>query len=261
MLTEAGTTMGTPAYMAPEQALGKEIGPWTDLYSTGVIAYELLLGRLPFEEGNTPVAVLLQHIHEPIPTPRSINPDLDDGLASWLERMLAKDPERRPASAAEAWEELEEIVIARLGPRWRREARLVKRPDSTGAATQVTPTGFETRTPPGLSTTAQRPAPDDAIRATRDAGAATPARRRTPILIGSLLAAAAAGLALVIVPGRLDESSASQATRSTAAATTQPERHSPRQPSRSRRLRRRHPPRRRPARSWRTWRSARRSVK
>jgi protein kinase-like protein len=216
MLTAAGAAMGTPAYMAPEQALGKEIGPWTDLYSTGVIAYELLLGRLPFEEGDTPVAVLVQHIHEPIPPPRSINPDLDDGLASWLERMLAKDPEQRPASAAEAWEELEEIVIALLGPRWRREARLVKRPASNGAARPQTP-------PRAITTKPQQPAP-----------ATTPAElpgteelprrqsRRTAVVIGALVAAGAAGLALAILPGRLDESSAGQGTRSTATQPTQP---------------------------------------
>ena len=91
-LSATGTAMGTPAYMAPEQALAKDIGPWTDLYSTGVIAYELLVGRLPFDERETPMAVLVKHIQEPIPPPRSLKPELDERLARWLERMLEKDP-------------------------------------------------------------------------------------------------------------------------------------------------------------------------
>ena len=89
-LSATGTAMGTPAYMAPEQALAKDIGPWTDLYSTGVIAYELLVGRLPFDEQETPMAVLVKHIQEPIPPPRSLKPELDERLSRWLERMLEK---------------------------------------------------------------------------------------------------------------------------------------------------------------------------
>src|SRR4051812_5790833 len=75
-LTATGSTVGTPAYMAPEQARGSEIPPPTDLYSVGVIAYELLLGRLPFGTADTtPVAILLRHVNETPPTPLSINPD------------------------------------------------------------------------------------------------------------------------------------------------------------------------------------------
>src|SRR5215207_5290160 len=66
-LTVTGTTIGTPAYMAPEQALAGEIGSWTDLYSVGVMAFELFTGRTPFHAADTPMAMLLRHINEPMP--------------------------------------------------------------------------------------------------------------------------------------------------------------------------------------------------
>ena len=123
-LTATGTTVGTPTYMAPEQAMAKDIGPWTDIYSTGVMAYEMLVGQVPFADTETPMAILLRHVNEPIPSPRSVNPDLDPAIADWLEKLLAKAPEDRIRNAHDAWDELEEIVLATLGPRWRREARL-----------------------------------------------------------------------------------------------------------------------------------------
>jgi len=125
VLTTTSTAVGTPAYMAPEQAMGKDVGPWTDLYAVGVIAYELLSGRLPFEGTGVPLATVLQHLKEPVPPLGSAAPDVDPRLAAWVERMLAKDPRKRPASAVQAWDELEEIVIAILGPRWRRDSRLL----------------------------------------------------------------------------------------------------------------------------------------
>jgi serine/threonine protein kinase len=140
-LTATGTTVGTPAYMAPEQAMGRPVGPWTDLYSTGIVAYEMLVGRLPFGAGDTPLAILLRHVNEPLPSPRALNPDLDPRIAEWLERLLAKEPERRTRSAAEAWDALEDAAIAVLGPRWRREARLAPQP-SAGALAPLSPARF-----------------------------------------------------------------------------------------------------------------------
>jgi len=92
-LTATGTTVGTPAYMAPEQAMAKDIGPWTDLYSTGVMAYELLVGNVPYHETTTPMAILLRHVNDPVPRPRKVKPDLDVRLADWIESLLEKAPE------------------------------------------------------------------------------------------------------------------------------------------------------------------------
>ena len=125
-LTKTGMTVGTCTYMAPEQAMNKQIGPQTDLYALGVVAYELFLGRPPFLPTGVPMAALFQHVNDPIPAPRSIKPDLDPDIAAWLERMLAKPPEDRPLDTQAAWEELEDAAVRLLGPMWRRDARLTE---------------------------------------------------------------------------------------------------------------------------------------
>jgi hypothetical protein len=124
-LTASGTTVGTPAYMAPEQALGAAVSPRTDLYSVGVIAYELLTGRVPFDQPEAPMAIMLRHLNEDVPPLLELRPELDPELAQWVERLLAKRPEDRPPDAAEAWDELEELVIGSEGARWRRRARII----------------------------------------------------------------------------------------------------------------------------------------
>jgi hypothetical protein len=128
-LTADGTTVGTPAYMAPEQALGTGIGPWTDLYAVGVMAYELLSGDVPFPEDELPLVTLLRHANEPVPPLHEIDVSIARPLSDWAARMLAKKPEDRPAGAARAWDELEEAAIGVLGSRWRRDARLAGGPD------------------------------------------------------------------------------------------------------------------------------------
>src|SRR4051795_5744719 len=104
-LTAAGMTIGTPTYMAPEQARAERVGPSADLYSLGVIAYELLTGGVPFGAPDTPMAAILtQHTSQPVPDPLARRPDLDPELSGWVLRMLAKEPGGRPAGATQAWD-------------------------------------------------------------------------------------------------------------------------------------------------------------
>ncbi len=123
-LTATGTTIGTPAYMSPEQAMARELGPWTDLYAAGVIAYELVCGHVPFDGGNEPLAVLLQHVSDPVPPPVIVAPGVPDAVVPWILRLLEKQPSDRFQTATEAWDAFEDIVLDVLGPRWRRGARL-----------------------------------------------------------------------------------------------------------------------------------------
>jgi hypothetical protein len=167
ILTEQGTTIGTPSYMAPEQAMAQGVGPWTDLYATGVIAFELLAGRPPFDTTLAPMAILLQHVNEPPPLLSSVDPSVDPRLSEWIDGLLAKEPEERPQTAGAAWLALEEIVLDRLGSRWRRAARLLEA--APGGATPATlPLADGTRT--AGATPATSPLADG----TRTAGA-TPA--------------------------------------------------------------------------------------
>ena len=106
-LTRTGVVVGAPAYMAPEQAKGEATGPAADLYSAGIIAYELVTGTVPYS-GADPVSILWRHVHEPLPALSLRKPDVDSRLASWIEHLLEKDPSRRPG-AREALDELRAI--------------------------------------------------------------------------------------------------------------------------------------------------------
>ena len=124
LLTAMGITAGTPAYIAPEQVMGGDVGPWTDLYAIGVMAWEQMVGRLPFPDGGR-TAVLMRQVNQQIPSAIRLNPETDPDVSAWIDRLLVKDPRWRPSSPSAAWDELEEIVVGRLGPYWRRDARLI----------------------------------------------------------------------------------------------------------------------------------------
>ena len=96
-LTQAGVGIGTPEYMAPEQAQGKAVAA-SDNYSLAVIAYQLFTGQLPFK-AETPYAITIQHIMSPPPPPRQINPNIPPVVEQALLHGLAKEPAERPASA------------------------------------------------------------------------------------------------------------------------------------------------------------------
>jgi tetratricopeptide (TPR) repeat protein len=110
-LTVAGQRFGTPAYMSPEQALGKPIDERTDVYSTAVVLFEMLTGRRPFESPDD-AAVLAMHAGKPPPTlaARSAGIDLPDALEELIARGLEKDPDDRYASAGEFIVAIDECV-------------------------------------------------------------------------------------------------------------------------------------------------------
>ena len=99
-LTETGVSFGTVDYLSPEQAQGRQATPRSDVYALGVVLYEMLTGKLPFD-GASAVAVAMKHVAEPPPSPRRLNPNIPPGLETLVLRALAKDQAQRPQSAQE----------------------------------------------------------------------------------------------------------------------------------------------------------------
>ncbi|WP_223641837.1 serine/threonine-protein kinase [Corallococcus sp. EGB] len=96
--TRTDMVVGTPEYMAPEQARGQAVGPMTDLYAMGVVTFEIITGRLPFI-GSSPVDLLMKHVEARPPRPSEFVPDLPPAVDAFILQMLTKDPETRPNSA------------------------------------------------------------------------------------------------------------------------------------------------------------------
>jgi serine/threonine protein kinase len=103
--TQSGTATGTPAYMSPEQGVGDEAGTSSDLYSLGVIVYELLTSKTP-HDAETPLGIIMKRVTEPLPPPRSIAPELPEGVDHVLERALAREPADRYPTALDFAREL-----------------------------------------------------------------------------------------------------------------------------------------------------------
>ncbi len=112
-----GTIVGTPAYMAPEQAEVKPIGPYTDIYAFGLVLYEMITGSQAFQ-GDTPVAVALKQIREYPKRPREIVPNLSHPIEAAIMKCLQKDPAKRFQSVNELEMALERAAKARPVPAW-----------------------------------------------------------------------------------------------------------------------------------------------
>ena len=120
-VTAHGAVFGTPEYMAPEQVMGEPVSPATDLYSLGVVAYELLTGQLPFRH-TQPVPLMFLHVQQqPVPV-RTLTPQVPEAFEHVVHTLLAKQPQDRYPSATAlraALRELWPLVLpgmARLRP-------------------------------------------------------------------------------------------------------------------------------------------------
>ena len=200
-LTEAGTVLGTAAYISPEQAAGAPATAASDVYSFGVILSRMLTGRLPFESSD-PMQLVMQHRDAAPPPIESVRPDAPPLLAATAAAALAKDPRRRPADGAELLADLG--IPAAAGPT-----------TLAGAATQVLPVASA---PPIVAT-----------RVTEAGGPVAypepPRRNRTPIAVAVLLLLALAGGALAYEVTRptstpADTSSVPPVTLPTTSQTT-----------------------------------------
>jgi eukaryotic-like serine/threonine-protein kinase len=125
-VTITGTVLGTSEYIAPEQARGQQVDAQTDVYSLGVVLYELLTGSVPYD-GDNFVTVALRHVNEPVPSLLEQRPDAPPRLALAVERAMAKSPDERYESMDELVEELEDC-LAELDPSSEDATMITRRP-------------------------------------------------------------------------------------------------------------------------------------
>jgi serine/threonine-protein kinase len=227
-LTQAGLFMGSPKYMAPEQITGGSVDARTDIYALGVIMYEMLAGKVPFERASN-VEVLHAHVNDAPPPIREVNPSarISQAMDETITRMLAKDPEHRFRS-------MDDVVAAlkRLGPVFPAEPSSslvgdrpadsqVKSTSGPQPTKHVAPQGSAIAVPAGAGV-----APDAAATQPAEAQPApsAPASRQFPM---GLVAAVAVGVLLIVgavvltrKPAPPPAASTTASTPTTAAAAT-----------------------------------------
>ena len=155
--TQAGTVFGTPRYMSPEQAQGKPLDPRSDLYSLGVLLYQMLVGRPPFVDDDA-VVVMARHIKSTPVSAAEAAPDaaIPRALSEFLQRVLSKTPDGRPSSAMAFIEEMERALAARdRDPQDSERGAEPRAGEGTGALLAVVGDGLDSAQAPG----ARRPAP------------------------------------------------------------------------------------------------------
>lgn len=189
MGTRAGFVLGTPAYIAPEQAEGGEIGPATDVYAAGTVLYELLSGELPFPDSSDPVAALYQRVHTEPRLLRDVAPGVPEPLADVTQKAIARAVPERYADAEQFGGALASVAAGLWGAAWI---------EASGIAVHKAAPVIET-VPASAPTPPPPPAP------------AGPARRpRWQPLAAIAAVAAAIVVAIVIATGGGDGKSASE---------------------------------------------------
>lgn len=107
-ITQAGSVMGSVHYFSPEQARGGVIGEKSDIYSLGVVMYEMVTGQLPFD-GDSAISIAMKHLQEPVEDPAKLNPDIPRSIHDVIMRALEKDPDRRYPSVRAMKQEIDAV--------------------------------------------------------------------------------------------------------------------------------------------------------
>ncbi len=201
-LTQAGMVLGTPSYLAPERIAGEPASESTDIYSVGVMLYELVAGRRPFE-ADTPLGLIRAIQDEPVPPLDAERPDIDPAFAAVVARAMARDPEERYESAAE----MEADLIKELSPRAPAEETAVSATPNPTRALETPESSHPTE-----PTVVSRPAPPRPKRAS--AWERLPSRLRWRIVAGGLF------LLLALVLARSIAAPGPEDAAPTPAATT-----------------------------------------
>ncbi|WP_324788320.1 protein kinase domain-containing protein [Streptomyces sp. H51] len=113
-MTQTGMVVGTPQYLSPEQAMGRQVDERSDLYSVGCMLFEMVTGRLPFD-GDAPLTIAYQHVQAPAPVPSQVNASVPESVDRLIATALAKDPAQRHQSA-DAMREAVQALLAQIGP-------------------------------------------------------------------------------------------------------------------------------------------------
>lgn len=143
-LTRSGIVVGTPEYMAPEQALGEPVDARTDIYAFGVVIYRLLTGKVPFAR-STSMATAYAHVHEPPPPLRQIRPEIPRAVEKVVLKALAKPPAARYQSAGQLAADFAQAATGKVPPALR--TFLVRGSVMTSAAAGTTPTALPGASP------------------------------------------------------------------------------------------------------------------
>jgi serine/threonine protein kinase len=211
-LTQAGSVVGTPHYMSPEQCLGKDLDFRSDIYSLGIVLYEILAGVVPFNSP-TSTAVVVQHVNQPPPSLRAMNLSVPEDVERVVLHALEKAPELRPQTAGQLARELTEAVNPWQGGKLNSEARAaasLKRetliPSGTTSPSGFTPTVVLPNASRSFSTGA-------AVGSDHEDGRA----RKALIAIGVLAAVLVGVVVFLLLRGESKSHEASESASSSAA--------------------------------------------
>lgn len=194
--TATGAVMGTARYMSPEQIKGERIDERTDIYSLGVVLFEMAGGRPPFE-ADSAMTIMMMHVNDPVPDLRQLRPDVPPGLVQVINKTLTKERDKRFARASEIARTLRHPGLASTAPAAAAATVLEPAPDPALSQLRETPSRATTPAQSSGSHAAATPAPEESAppaSVVSPSGAPASGLRSRPALLGGAI-----GLALLAV--------------------------------------------------------------